>query len=306
MRNAIGLDTLRKGTGIYSSERISQLFPGSERSASNLIYVVISLVTAGLIWSVTAKRDERVMSRGQVVANYEPHTGTNKLPRFLTTKIAGSVANVPFQEGAPFLKGDILLQLDTANLQIMKEQALRSSSLLNAQIENDTLISQQRNELEHRLQQLELMISDSTVRAPYDGIVLSCDVTQTNWIERGTNFMEIAPQNRTLLFETLVRSRDVAKIKQGQQALCFPDSFEYLTDRHLSGKVLHVPVKSDETQETYVVQIELKMKAKLPEILSERVRFGSTGQCEILTGRSRTYLELLQENLFHQIRKNQM
>ncbi len=78
--------------------------------------------------------------------------------------------------------------------------------------------------------------------APIDGIVLNVTVHpgESRVIKPGEPLMEIVPENSELIIEARIRTKDIAKVYEGQKARVQLSAFDRRTTPPVSGKVIYV------------------------------------------------------------------
>ncbi len=241
----------------------------------------------------------------------------NVAPVLLTeirSEVSGRVARIPIEAGATVKRGDPLIELDQSQIQAeMTEADLRimASALRVEQSERDLdrrdrLAEKEfinRKELEDantelllaknaidaeraRKAILEERLSKTTIRAPYDGTVLSLAarpglvVTGADSGREGTVLMEIADLSR-LRIDAQVIEVDAVRLAEGNSVMA---TFESLPGLKVNGQISFIspaarkPTGSNDDTRFFTVEIELLNP-------DQRVRPGLSATARIVTDR---------------------
>ncbi len=146
--------------------------------------------------------------------------------RVISAPINGFITSVLVNAGDHVRAGDILLRLDTRELEL--EQAGQENQILSARAQlRAVMASYDRKELaiaQAKLDQIEAelaltkqQISRTSMTAPVDGVIVSGDLTQSLGmsVERGKVLLEMAPVGGYEV-HLLVHEIDVPYVRQGQ------------------------------------------------------------------------------------------
>lgn len=147
--------------------------------------------------------------------------------RTIVAPIEGFVDDSSVRPGDQVAAGDILATLDTGDLRIERVQWLsekRKASLEYARAMSSGeraslgVLSAQIAQADAQLELLDLQIERSTLKAPFDGVVVAGDLTQSIGasVSRGEVLFEIAPLNAYRVVAQ-VDERDIGFVKAGQK-----------------------------------------------------------------------------------------
>jgi HlyD family type I secretion membrane fusion protein len=138
------------------------------------------------------------------------------------------------------------------------------------------------------LEELELQRHQATLLAPCDGVVTSGEVKVGDVLERGKAVVEIAEQ-RGFLFEAVVPSEEVGRLKVGMPVRVKLDAFDYQKYGTAAGTVVFIApdssVPEGQRAATYLVRIELDGDEVGRGDHHGRIKLGMLGTAEIVTGR---------------------
>jgi RND family efflux transporter MFP subunit len=138
----------------------------------------------------------------------------------------GFLAEAPVRAGETVTKGQTLARLDDRDLQLERsrwsaerEQLQRRYQVAQAQADRAAMgvLAAQMNQAEAQLSLVEERLARATVVAPYDGVVVSGDLSQQigSPVETGRLLFEVAPlQGYRVMLE--VDDRDIARLATGQ------------------------------------------------------------------------------------------
>jgi multidrug efflux pump subunit AcrA (membrane-fusion protein) len=137
------------------------------------------------------------------------------------------------------------------------------------------------------LANLQLERQKAVLVAPVDGVVTRGDVKVGDTLEAGKPVVEIAEQ-KGFLFEIGVTSEDVAHLRVGLPARVRLDAFDHQKYGTLEGTVTYIAPDSElrEGQHVPTYLVRLRVGAELVGPTGDRgqVKFGMTGQVDIVTG----------------------
>ncbi len=150
-----------------------------------------------------------------------------EVQRTATAPFNGFISRSFVKAGDQLQKGQVLLELDTTDLEIEKhkwqgerdqnneklQQAIAAQDLAEVQVASAQL-KQSQSQLALTIERL----ARAKIRAPFDGVVISGDQSQQIGapVETGKKLFEIAPLDRYRVI-LQVDERDVGSIRQGQQ-----------------------------------------------------------------------------------------
>lgn len=179
----------------------------------------------------------------------------------------GRITSVSVQEGDIVHSGDILAQLDDADLraQVEEQEALaeyyeenlkRSALLLKKGYDSQEKYDARKADLlqtKARISMYEEQIRQLALIAPIDGTVLWRDVDPGEVKQAGAPLFWIGnPKPLQLVAE--IDEKDIPKIKAGQNTLITADAFP---KRIMTGKIKKISPKGDPVNKSYRVYVEL-------------------------------------------------
>lgn len=249
---------------------ISSLF-GRRYFAAKLSIMALTIVAVLL---VVIERPVSVVSSAQV---------QGAEARTITAAFDGFIADVSVREGDEVSSGDLLLQLDDRdfNLERLRLLALRSQAELeldraiSARDRAETALIEARvRQVDAQLALVEQQILRSEVRAPFDALVVSGDLTRSigRAVSRGETLLILSPLNEyRVVLET--PEADIAKLEAGQKGQL---RLSAVPERSFSVEVTElVPVAQYRNNET-VFSVETQLLDR-PDILLH----GMTGSARI-------------------------
>ncbi|HZS45006.1 MAG TPA: HlyD family efflux transporter periplasmic adaptor subunit [Blastocatellia bacterium] len=212
-------------------------------AARGLLYVVVGFVATALIWAYFSRVDVTVEARGSLVPE--------GYVRPVQSIGAGQVQAVRAREGDKVERGDIIVQLDGAELRgklnKLREQLMTSREQLRQLQASkgpvaETLDRQNSiDRLESDIAATQLSLDQTSVRAPITGLITKMDVRSTGVVvAAGQQIGAIAPAGARLVVEAQVSNRDIAFIEPGLPAKLKLDAFPYQDYGIVEGKVLTV------------------------------------------------------------------
>jgi multidrug efflux pump subunit AcrA (membrane-fusion protein) len=141
------------------------------------------------------------------------------------------------------------------------------------------------------------------IRAPVDGVVVSSEPKEGEFIEAGRVVAELAAQSG-FRFEVQISSADVGSVQEGTPVRVKLASFDYERYGTLPGKVCFIAPDSKASEQggaTYTVRIELERQEVGRGDFRGQVKLGMAGQAEIVTRRE-SVLSLLVKKVRERIR----
>lgn len=154
----------------------------------------------------------------------------------VSARVEGLIQEVPVRENSGVSDGQVVLQLDTAELALAMARA--RSDLLNAQAEYESLmlsggdiedpaVRQQReqvarassglNSAEVSMRQAEMDLRRASVRAPFEGRVADLKVVPGQWVTTGTELLRVVDLN-PIKVEAEVLEAELAILQEGRRA----------------------------------------------------------------------------------------
>lgn len=191
----------------------------------------------------------------------------------ITTKVAGMVTNIRFQEGQRVREGDQLLDLDAAALRAELDQAralfddARSQLVRARGLQPGQTITAQRLETlealtrqaEGRVRQAEARLQEMRVLAPFDGRVGLRQVSLGALIQPGTVVTTLDDISRVRV-EFAVPEVNIARVREGSRVIARSAAFG---DRRFEGRVAVVDTRIDTTTRTLRVISEFDNPGEL-------------------------------------------
>jgi multidrug efflux pump subunit AcrA (membrane-fusion protein) len=141
------------------------------------------------------------------------------------------------------------------------------------------------------------------IRAPVDGVVVSAEPKEGEFLEAGRVIAELAAQSG-FRFEVQMSSADVGSVREGTQVRVKLASFDFEQYGTLPGTVCFIAPDSKASEQggaTYTVRIELEGIEVGRGEFRGRVKLGMAGQAEIVTRRE-SVLSLLVKKVRERIR----
>ena len=242
------------------------------RSVATILgaFAVMSLLAAG---PSMAQDRAPVLSTGSVVA---------KNSAVLSAKIMSFVEKIHGDVGAPVRKGQVLIELDSAELEANRliaaarledamavlENAKANHDRMKALIEkgattqsayDNAVMAYRRAEAgvalaEAEVRKAEVFLGYTKVRSPISGKI---DFKRTEVGELtapGRPLLKVT-DDKNLRFETTVKESDINRIKTGQRVSILIDA---LPGRGVDGTVAHIVPSGDSVSHSFTVRIDLK------------------------------------------------
>ena len=210
--------------GDWWREKLRQLF-GPRHAALKLGAISAAVLLAFMLF---VKGDFRV-SASTVL---EP-----QLQLAATAPFNGYIKEAPVRAGDLVKQGAILARLDDRDLKIerlkwLSQQEELSKGLRSAFADRNLaqvqIVTAQLEQARAQVSRVEEQLGRTTVAAPFDGVVVSGDLSQTLGapVERGTVLFEVAPLSEFRLV-LKIDERDIAYLREGQRGTlllsAFPD-----------------------------------------------------------------------------------
>ncbi|NOT62086.1 MAG: HlyD family efflux transporter periplasmic adaptor subunit [Acidobacteria bacterium] len=266
-------------------------------AARGLVYLIAGFVIAALLWAGSSIVDIVVTARGTLVPEGRV--------RAVQAALGGTVQSVYVKEGDTVAAGHPLVQIDAAELRArltkLREELATSREQLRRLLASEgpvaaTLEQQNRiARLESEAAAAEISLRQTTVRAPYDGVLTELAVRGPgNVVQAGQQVAALAPAGAQLVIEAQVLNKDMARIAVGLPVKLKFDAFPFQEYGVVNGHILTVaPDAAGESGRgaSYKVTIQ-PGQASSGKTLA--LRSGMTATAEIITER-KTILHLLLE-----------
>ncbi len=209
---------------------------------------------------------------------------------------SGMVKDVVVKEGDSVKAGDVLVVLDAPDLQFnvtAAEAALRSAQV-HAELQRYGRVKERRNgkifwtqlpkeyieiaDIQVRQAQAALEIAQgalaqTTLVAPYDGVIASVDTAQGEFLQQGQVVVTLATLNNLLIETTDLSERDIMKVKVGDSANVFVEAL----NQNIDGQVIAISSIADAVGGDVVFKITIEL-----EFQPEGLLWGMTAEVNIL------------------------
>ncbi len=214
----------------------------------------------------------------------------------------------------------VMEDLDRQNLVADIEVTKAVKAHADAKSEHDKIVTsfelERANELGELLTELGTLrqtlaakqdqLTRTTLRAPMRGIVNKVNVTTIGGVVgSGEQIIELIPLDETLLFEALVKPRDIANLRVGQEATIKLSAYDFAVYGMLHGKVEVVSAdtfvderaRDDKALPHYKVIVSVDLDNLTERQRDIALRPGMQGQAELYTGQ-KTVLRYLMKPLY--------
>ena len=203
---------------------------------------------------------------------------------FVTAPQAGYIENSEIRAGDLVKKGQLLAKLDAQEIELEKvrlqsefEQLImeKRAGIFNREDRSKVSIAAaQMKQNEARLKLLEEQLQRTTIISPFDGIIVSGDLTQSlgTPIEAGDNLFELAPLDKYRI-RLDIDERDVGEIKKGERGVL---ALTGLPDMPIEFEVIRLLPVSEARDGKNFFQVEAKLLNK-----NELLRPGMKGIAKV-------------------------
>jgi len=272
------------------AERLRPLFSPRRRGWTIGIGII---VLAGLIWAIFgATRPLTVpvvaVARGPAV---EAVYATGVVEPVHWAKVAptivGRIATVVMRDGAKVRMGDVLMRLDDrearanlarqeARLKFTREELQRYQALVRRRITSQQAYERARSEHIQALAEVAAArqrLSDYTLKAPLDGIVLRHDGEVGETVAAGQVLYWVGREHPLRIIAE-VDEEDIPLVRLGQKTLLTADAFG---SRVFDGAVAEITPKGDPINKNYRVRVSIPNTTPL--------RIGMTTEVNIIVRR---------------------
>lgn len=265
----------------------------------SLLYIIIAFVLVAFTWASFAKIDMVAVANGTVTpqGNIKPVQAAS----------SGVVQSVFVKEGDNVAAGDVLIQLDAAEMRTrlnkLRQELQTSQSQLRLMMVNgpiaDTLEQQNRiARLQTDIDAAEKMLRHTTITSPASGIITTIGVRGAGEVlQQGQTVATIAPGDVPLVIEALLPNKDVAFIEEGLPAKLKFDALPFQDYGIVDGTVIAVSpdaVTDKDHNSYYKVTIAPSKTHIAAKEKGVTLRPGLSVRAEIVT-EQRTILSLLFE-----------
>lgn len=195
---------------------------------------------------------------------------------------SGLVKEVLIKKGDSVKAGDVLITLDAPELQFTvsaAEAALRSAQI-NAELQRYGRIKEQRNgkifwtqlpkeyieiadiqvrQAQAALEIAQAALAQTTLVAPFDGVIASIGITQGEFIEQGRVAITLAALNNLRVETTDLSERDIAKVNVGDSATIFVESL----NQTVNGTVITISPVANTVGGDVVFKVAIELAEQL-------------------------------------------
>ncbi len=194
----------------------------------------------------------------------------------LAFDVGGKVKEVFVQTTQRVEKGDVLAQLADTEQQIAYLAAKRDLELAKFDAAPNVI-----KEKELQLQIAETNLKNTTLRAPFSGIVARVDIQPEEWVSSGTPVMRLLDTSRMFL-NVGVDEVDVRYVEAGQEVIVTLEAYPEL---RLSGRVVEVGIVPDAAGQVVIFPVKIELDDPDP-----RVKVGMSAEAEIVVEKAENVL----------------
>ena len=199
---------------------------------------------------------------------------------------SGLVKEVLIKKGDSVKAGDVLIALDAPELQFTvtaAEAALRSAQI-NAELQRYGRIKEQRNgkifwtqlpkeyieiadiqvkQAQAALEIAQAALAQTSLAAPFEGVVASVDIAQGEFIEQGRVAVTLAALNDLRVETTDLSERDIAKVNVGDSATVFVESL----NQTVNGTVIAISPVANTVGGDVVFKVAIELDEQVQGLL---------------------------------------
>ncbi len=202
---------------------------GRKVTLGSLLLLIIFFSTATSQYRLSADATLKPMLQRVVVAPYD-----------------GFIQEAPVRAGDQIAKSELLVSLDDGDMQLEKLKWLSQKTKLTQQFQEETasynranikIIQAQLAQATAQLQLVESQLLRARQLAPFDGLVVSGDLSQQlgGAVKQGEVLFEVSPVNEYRIYLQVKESR-IADVKLGQEGKLYlsalpEDSFSFVVDK---------------------------------------------------------------------------
>jgi hemolysin D len=277
-----------------ASEPVNELFQElPPLLARGLVYLLITLLAAGVIYATFGRVDDLVTARGKVAPQ-----GLSRQTRALA---GGRVRRVAVREGEEVQLNQALVYLDRDMAYAQLARARRERSIRQRQLQDQLSASAdplQVSETRARLAQSEADVIEAqralencVVLAPMSGQVTQLTVRGAGeGVQPGQVVAEVAPTGVPFVFDTQVANQDVGRLRVGQQARIKLDAYPHQEYGTLDGTIAFIAPDATSGQDGaafYRVTLAVEPPRAASPDKQIDLRLGLSGTAEVVTKRRR-------------------
>lgn len=183
----------------------------------------------------------------------------------ITSEVEGKVIKIHAREGDFVKQGQLILEIDPQDKpqRLKQAQALAkqrefeyaaNEKLIAQGLQNKTRLAESESLLEAakaQVKALEIDITGTKIRAPFDGILENRNVELGTYLRMGTAVISVMDFN-PFIIKGYIAEKDLHKIKIGNQA-----SGKMIDGKTYSGKIRYVSSQSYQASRTFAVELEI-------------------------------------------------
>ncbi len=228
-----------------------------ERTVHNVLFYIIALFFVFFLsWAYVAEIDQVVRAEAVV----EP---VGKVQQ-VQSRYPGSIKKLNVVVGDIVKKGDVIINLDTQEVQstfdmaenkiklLKKEQAIYQK-LIKAKIEPEiklVQIDQRLLEATDQKKRAELQLKFSKLTSPIDGVVTAVNPAGIGAVVRaGDVLVEVVPQEEYYLIKAKILPKDIGKVSIGQNARVSYTAYDFSRYGIMEGELIKIAQNTTKTQQ---------------------------------------------------------
>ena len=183
----------------------------------------------------------------------------------ITSEVEGKVVKIHAREGDFVKQGQLIVEIDPQDKPQRLKQAkalakqreleyAANEKLLGQGLQNKTRLAESESFLEAakaQVKALEIDITGTQIRAPFDGILENRNVELGTYLRMGTAVISVMDFN-PFIIKGYIAEKDLHKIKIGNQA-----SGKMIDGKTYSGKIRYVSSQSYQASRTFAVELEI-------------------------------------------------
>jgi HlyD family secretion protein/adhesin transport system membrane fusion protein len=228
-----------------------------ERTVHNVLFYIIALFFVFFLsWAYVAEIDQVVRAEAVV----EP---VGKVQQ-VQSRYPGSIKKLNVVVGDIVKKGDVIINLDTQEVQstfdmaenkiklLKKEQAIYQK-LIKAKIEPEiklVQIDQRLLEATDQKNRAELQLKFSKLTSPINGVVTAVNPAGIGTVVRaGDVLVEVVPQEEYYLIKAKILPKDIGKVSIGQNARVSYTAYDFSRYGIMEGELVKIAQNTTKTQQ---------------------------------------------------------
>lgn len=276
-----------------SSEPVNELFQElPPLIARGLVYLVLAIFLAALIYSAVGQVDDLASARGRVSPQ-----GFTRETKALT---GGRVSRLAVREGDTVSADQALAYLETSTAAAQLERAQAERKIRERELADQLAAQAEPGQVaETRTRLAQTAAEEASAREALDNCVLLAPMSGQvvrlavhgpgEVVQPGQVVAEVSPAGAPLVFETLVSNADVGRVRLGQRARVKVDAFPFQESGTVGGTVTEIsPDALVDSQGLAAYRVLLALDPpRTTGAHPIQLKLGMTGTAEIITGRRR-------------------